>query len=82
MDSQLGSWVYAVLQQDGRQVVRIRMMGGSLPTEQLVSALKTPFVILPLVNADNNQHSFDENLRIGHYIGGMQTLLRLLRTRY
>ena len=58
------------------------MMGGSLPTEQLVSALQMPFVILPLVNADNNQHSFDENLRIGHYLTGMQTLLRLLRTPY
>ena len=58
------------------------MMGGSLPTEQLVSALQLPFVILPLVNADNNQHSFDENLRIGHYVDGMQTLLRLLRTPY
>lgn len=82
MDSQLGNWVYAVLQQDGRQVVRIRMMGGSLPTAQLVSALQLPFVILPLVNADNNQHSFDENLRIGHYVDGVQTLLRLLRSQY
>ena len=82
MDSPLGNWVYAVLQQDGRQVVRIRMMGGSLPTAQLVSALQMPFVILPLVNADNNQHSFDENLRVGHYVDGMQTLLRLLRTPY
>jgi acetylornithine deacetylase/succinyl-diaminopimelate desuccinylase-like protein len=82
MDSQLGNWVYAVLQQDGQKVVRIRMMGGSLPTEQLVSALQLPFVILPLVNADNNQHSFDENLRVGHYVDGIQTLLRLLLTRY
>lgn len=82
MDSKLGNWVYAVLQQDGRQVVRIRMMGGSLPTAQLVSALQVPFVILPLVNADNNQHSFDENLRIGHYVDGVQTLVRLLRTSY
>lgn len=82
MDSQLGNWVYAVLQQDNEKVVRIRMMGGSLPTEQLVSALQMPFVILPLVNADNNQHSFDENLRIGHYVDGTQTLVRLLRTPF
>lgn len=82
MDSTLGNWVYAVLQQDGRKVVRVRMMGGSLPTAQLVSALQLPFVILPLVNADNNQHSFDENLRVGHYLDGMQTLLALLQTPY
>ncbi len=82
MDSALGNWVFAVLQQDGLPVVRVRMMGGSLPTAQLVSALALPFVILPLVNADNNQHSFDENLRVGHYVDGIHTLLRLLRSPY
>lgn len=64
----------------------------SIPAEPLIGSVdflmsgqETPgyfFVILPLVNADNNQHSFDENLRIGHYVEGMQTLLQLLRTRY
>jgi len=82
MDTPLGNWVYGVLQGDDRKVVRIRMMGGSLPTAQLVGALAVPFVILPLVNADNNQHSFDENLRIGHYLDGMQVLLGLLRTPF
>ena len=78
MDSKLGNWVYAVLQQDGRQVVRIRMMGGSLPTAQLVSALEIPFVILPLVNADNNQHSPNENLRLGNYKEGILTIMSVL----
>ena len=82
MDSKLGNWVYAALQQQKTDVVRIRMMGGSLPTQQLVSALQVPFVIVPLVNADNNQHSFDENLRIGHYLDGMTTLFTLLQTPY
>ena len=82
MDSPLGNWVYEVLKQNNAKVVRVRMMGGSLPTQQLVSALQVPFVILPLVNADNNQHSFDENLRIGHYIEGMKTLLALLQSTY
>lgn len=53
-----------------------------MPTDKLVDALKLPFVIVPLVNADNNQHSFDENLRIGHYVDGMRTLIGLLRTPY
>ncbi|WP_127022503.1 M20/M25/M40 family metallo-hydrolase [Rheinheimera mangrovi] len=82
MDSPLGNWVYGVLKQHNAKVVRVRMMGGSLPTQQLVSALQVPFVILPLVNADNNQHSFDENLRIGHYLDGISTLLTLLQTPY
>jgi acetylornithine deacetylase/succinyl-diaminopimelate desuccinylase-like protein len=58
------------------------MMGGSVPTDKLVDALEVPFVIIPLVNADNNQHSFDENLRIGHYLDGMRALLGLLRTPF
>ena len=44
--------------------VQIRMMGGTVPTGAAVQALQSPFVIVPLVNADNNQHSYDENMRL------------------
>ncbi len=52
------------------------------PTDSLVEILEAPFVIMPLVNGDNNQHSFDENMRIGHYVDGIRTVLGLLRTPY
>jgi len=61
--------------------VRIRMMGGSVPTDKLLDALGVPFVIVPLVNNDNNQHSSDENLRIGHLLSGTRTFTGLLRRR-
>ncbi|MBK9064701.1 MAG: hypothetical protein IPL89_16135 [Acidobacteria bacterium] len=48
--------------------MRIRMMGGTLPTHAIVGPLKAPFVQVPVVNADNNQHAYDENLRMGHYL--------------
>jgi len=81
LDDPLGSWAYSALQSTfGKDPVRIRMMGGSVPTDQLVAALKVPFLIVPLVNADNNQHSFDENLRMGHYLDGIRALNGLLRT--
>lgn len=83
MDSPLGEWVRGVIAKSaGRDPVRIRMMGGSVPTDRLVAALQIPFVIVPLVNADNNQHSFDENLRIGHYVDGVRTVVGLLRAPY
>jgi acetylornithine deacetylase/succinyl-diaminopimelate desuccinylase-like protein len=85
MDAPLGEWVHDVLREihgAGAPPVRIRMMGGSLPTDRLVEALKLPFVIVPLVNADNNQHSFDENLRMGHYLDGVRSIIGLLRTPY
>jgi acetylornithine deacetylase/succinyl-diaminopimelate desuccinylase-like protein len=81
LDSPLGAWAFGALQASspGMTPVRIRMMGGSVPTDSLVEALAAPFVIVPLVNPDNNQHTFDENLRIGHYVDGVHTLLVLLR---
>lgn len=81
IDSPQGAWAYAALRQaSGEEPVRIRMMGGSVPTDKLVEELGVPFLIVPLVNPDNNQHSYDENLRIGHYVNGVRTLLTLLRT--
>jgi acetylornithine deacetylase/succinyl-diaminopimelate desuccinylase-like protein len=68
--------------EDSGKTVRIRMMGGSVPTDKLVDALDLPFVIIPLVNGDNNQHSFDENIRIGHYLAGIRAFTGLLRSPY
>lgn len=39
-------------------------------------------MLVPTVNADNNQHSHDENLRIGSLISGTQTIYSLLTTPY
>ena len=80
IDSPLGRWAYEVLRlsSPGVAPVRIRMMGGSVPTDSLVEGLKAPFVIVPLVNGDNNQHTYDENMRIGHFVEGVGTLTTLL----
>lgn len=86
MDSPLGAWAFNSLKSSSQSAsvdpVRIRMMGGSVPTDSLVEILEAPFVIIPLVNGDNNQHTFDENMRIGHYIDGIHTVLGLLRAPY
>lgn len=70
-----GAWPSAPL-------VRIRMMGGTLPTHAIVGPLKAPFVQVPVVNPDNNQHAYDENLRMGHYLSGMRTMAALLTAPY
>lgn len=84
LESPLGKWVYdsLVRTSGGANPVRIRMMGGSVPTDSLVEILGAPFVIVPLVNGDNNQHTFDENMRIGHYVEGIRTVIGLLRSAY
>src|SRR5262245_23844265 len=88
LDSPVGAWVQETLAKtfakggEPAKTVRIRMMGGSVPTDKLVEALDLPFVIVPLVNPDNNQHSFDENLRIGHYLDGIRAFTGLLRAPF
>lgn len=58
------------------------MMGGTLPTDVLVEALHVPYVMVSTVNADNNQHAHDENLRIGNFVSGTETIYSLLTTPY
>jgi acetylornithine deacetylase/succinyl-diaminopimelate desuccinylase-like protein len=84
LESSVGTWAYASLQKTSSsgEPVRIRMMGGSVPTDALVDLLGAPFVIVPLVNFDNNQHTFDENMRVGHYVDGIRTIMGMLRTSY
>lgn len=86
MDSAVGAWAYSALEKTfGPETVaikpppiRIRMMGGTVPTAAIVGALKVPFVIVPLVNADNNQHTHNENLRLGNYVNGVKSVIGLM----
>ncbi|MNT89113.1 hypothetical protein D3C72_2297840 [compost metagenome] len=81
MDSPVAKWAYqGVTGTFGTspEPVRIRMMGGTVPTAEIVDVLNVPFVIIPLVNADNNQHAANENLRLGNYVNGVRTLYGLM----
>jgi len=88
IDSAVGRWATAALEgafgggSESPKPVRIRMMGGTLPTHEIVTPLGMPFVLVPLVNADNNQHAYDENLRLGNYLDGIRTVVGLLLTPY
>ena len=87
LDAAVGRWAVKALRaptapHPDMDPVRIRMMGGTLPTDVLVDALRLPFVIVPTVNPDNNQHASDENLRIGNFVTGVETVYSLLTTPY
>jgi acetylornithine deacetylase/succinyl-diaminopimelate desuccinylase-like protein len=53
-------------------------MGGSLPIAAIGGVLGAPFVILPIVNADNSQHAPNENLRIREWRQGIGLYAALL----
>jgi len=79
MESEIGRWLgRALIRSFGQPPIKIRIGGGSIPISPFIRALNTPAVIVPLVNSDNNQHSPNENLRLGNFKEGIQTCLAIL----
>ncbi|MCP9236238.1 M20/M25/M40 family metallo-hydrolase [Lewinella sp. JB7] len=78
-DTEVGQWLHRALTYvHGREPVMIRMTGGSIPIAPFVVTLGIPAVTVPTVNMDNNQHSPNENLRIGNYREGVKTMIGIL----
>ncbi|MFT4248842.1 MAG: M20/M25/M40 family metallo-hydrolase [Pseudomonas sp.] len=79
LDAPVGRWAQAALTAEfGQAPIRIPLMGGGVPSAPLAEGLGVPILLLPLVNADNNQHAANENLRIGNYFDGVRSLHALL----
>jgi acetylornithine deacetylase/succinyl-diaminopimelate desuccinylase-like protein len=79
MDSEAGAWLRkAMVRAYGKDPVQIRISGGSIPISPFVDALGIPAVTIPTVNADNNQHSPNENLRLGNYKEGIYAIISVL----
>ncbi|MFZ5624790.1 MAG: M20/M25/M40 family metallo-hydrolase [Gemmatimonadota bacterium] len=62
----------------GQSPVVVPSLGGSLPTHLFEEVLGATLVVVPTVNADNNQHAANENLRIGHLWDGIATFAALM----
>jgi len=78
-----GKWLTKILKEYyGTSPVIIRTSGGSVPISPFVSELGVPAIGVPTVNLDNNQHSPNENLRIGNYLMGIETYLAILTTKF
>jgi acetylornithine deacetylase/succinyl-diaminopimelate desuccinylase-like protein len=59
-------------------VVKLPTMGGSVPLSSIEDILHVPTITVPIANHDNNQHSFNENLRIRNLWDGIDLLAALL----
>ena len=70
--------VEAAASASGEDPVLLPSMGGSVPLHHLASRLDVPVVVLPIANADNNQHAPDENLRLGNLWYGIDLFAALL----
>ena len=58
--------------------VKIPTMGAGVPLESIEQPLNVRTIVIPIGNHDNNQHSFDENLRIQNLWDGIELMAALL----
>ncbi|MBW3551995.1 MAG: M20/M25/M40 family metallo-hydrolase [Gemmatimonadetes bacterium] len=70
----------AIAAYTGQEPVRIPMLGGSVPAVWFPVEAGIPVLLIPTVNPDNNQHSPNENLRLGNFFDGIVTFAGVLRT--
>ena len=78
-NSDVGLWLSGSIEKAfGQEPIKIRTSGGSIPISPFVNTLGIPAVTVPTVNRDNNQHSPNENIRIGNYYDGIKTMLAIL----
>ncbi len=81
-DSEVGLWLdRALTNAFGETPIKIRNSGGSIPISPFVNSLGIPAVTVPTVNRDNNQHSPNENIRLGNYIDAVRTFTAILSER-
>lgn len=78
-DSEVGIWLRKAIKRSfNEDPIMIRMSGGSIPISPFVNTLDIPAVTVPTVNRDNNQHSPNENIRLGNYREGIKTMIAIL----
>lgn len=83
VNSKGGKWLSKTLEEYyGSEPIKIRTSGGSVPISPFVNQLGVPAIGLPTVNIDNNQHSPNENLRLGNYFSGIETFIFLLEQKF
>ena len=82
-NAEFGNKIRMQLEKEFEQTpITIRLMGGTVPIVPLIKTLDVPTLIVPMVNMDNNQHSPNENIRIGNIRQGIQLCLAILNTKF
>ena len=71
MDQPFARAVATVVADAVGPIVRLPILGGSVPISTLQDTLGKPVVIVPIVNHDNSQHAANENLRLRNLWDGM-----------
>lgn len=78
MDLPISQLVLRTAESARGPVVKLPTMGGSVPLFMIEEILHVPTITVPIANHDNNQHSFNENLRIQNLWDGIELMAALL----
>jgi acetylornithine deacetylase/succinyl-diaminopimelate desuccinylase-like protein len=78
MDLPISQAVVHAIESARGPVVKLPTMGGSVPLTVIEDTVRAPTIIAPIANHDNNQHSFNENLRIENLWDGIEMMAALL----
>jgi acetylornithine deacetylase/succinyl-diaminopimelate desuccinylase-like protein len=78
MDLPLAQEIIRVVESVRGPIVKLPNMGGSLPLTSIVRPLGTRVIVVPIANHDDNQHSFNENLRVQNLWDGIELMAGLL----
>jgi acetylornithine deacetylase/succinyl-diaminopimelate desuccinylase-like protein len=81
MDLPIAEEVVTALKNARGTVVEWPTMGGSVPLGAMERAAGSRTISVPIANHDDNQHTFDENLRLQNLWDGIETMAALLAMR-
>lgn len=79
MSNPFAARVATAVQSTSRQeIVLLPTAGGSLPLATLKNTLGALTLTVPIANYDNNQHAEDENIRLGNFFDGIETMAAVM----
>ena len=78
MDLPISREIIRVVERARGNAVKIPNMGAGVPLDIFERNLGAPTIVLPIANHDDNQHSFDENLRLQNLWDGIELMAALL----
>ncbi|HYL72615.1 MAG TPA: M20/M25/M40 family metallo-hydrolase [Bryobacteraceae bacterium] len=78
MDLPISQFVLKTADSARGPVVKLPTMGGSVPLYMIEGVLHVPTISVPIANHDNNQHSYNENIRIQNLWDGIELMAALL----
>jgi acetylornithine deacetylase/succinyl-diaminopimelate desuccinylase-like protein len=70
--------VSSIEQTLGEPIIKMPLLGGSIPMYLFTDVLKTPVFGLPIANHDDNQHAANENLRLKNLWDGIEVFAGIL----